>query len=75
MIIRSGLPPGVSANCVCGYGHRGGTGNATDTSLPERCVVRVLEGRKQQGRKPKHMIIDSGTELTSHDLAIRCLKC
>jgi putative transposase len=36
-----------------------------DTSLPGRCVVRVLEGRKQQGRKPKHMIFDNGTEFTS----------
>jgi putative transposase len=45
-----------------------------DTSLPGRCVVRVLEGRKQQGRKPKHMIVDNGTEFTSHDLAIRCFE-
>jgi putative transposase len=30
-----------------------------DTSLPGLRVVRVLEGRKQQGRKPKHMIIDN----------------
>jgi putative transposase len=36
-----------------------------DTSLPGLRVVRVLEGRKQQGRKPKHMIIDNGTEFTS----------
>ena len=35
-----------------------------DTSLPGRRVVRVLEGRKQQGRKPKPMIIDNGTGFT-----------
>ena len=45
-----------------------------DTSLPGLRVVRVLEGRKQQGRKPKHMIVDNGTEFTSHDLAIRCFE-
>jgi putative transposase len=39
-----------------------------DTSLPGLRVVRVLEGRKQQGRKPKHMIIDNGTEFTSQVL-------
>jgi putative transposase len=43
-----------------------------DTSLPGLRVVRVLERRKQQGQKPKNMIIDNGTEFTSHDLAIRC---
>jgi putative transposase len=31
-----------------------------DTSLPGLRVVRVLEGLKQQGRKPKYMIIDNG---------------
>ena len=36
-----------------------------DTSLPGLRVVRVLEGLKEQGRKPKHMIIDNGTEFTS----------
>jgi len=36
-----------------------------DTSLPGLRVVRVLEGLKQQGRKPKYMIIDNGAEFTS----------
>ena len=36
-----------------------------DTSLPGLRVVRVLEGLKAQGRKPKHMTIDNGTEFTS----------
>src|SRR5512146_1768442 len=36
-----------------------------DTTLPGLRVVRVLEGLKVQGRKPKHMTIDNGTEFTS----------
>ena len=36
-----------------------------DTSLPGARVVRVLEGLKQQGRKPEVIVIDNGTEFTS----------
>jgi hypothetical protein len=36
------------------------------TPRPQR--ENLLEGRKQQGRKPKHMIIDNGTEFTSQVL-------
>jgi putative transposase len=39
-----------------------------DTCLPGLRVVRVLEGLKAQGRKPKHIIIDNGTEFTSQVL-------
>ena len=35
-----------------------------NTSLPGPCVVRLLEGRKQQGQKPKHIIIDDGMEFS-----------
>ena len=36
-----------------------------DTSLPGERVVRVLEGRKQQGRKPEVIVIDKGPEFIS----------
>lgn len=36
-----------------------------DTSLPGARVVRVLEGRKQQGRKPEAIVIDNGPEFIS----------
>jgi len=36
-----------------------------DTSLPGARVVRVLEERKQQGRKPEAMVIDNGPEFIS----------
>jgi putative transposase len=39
-----------------------------DTSLPGARVVRVLEGLKARGRKPKHILIDNGTEFTSQIL-------
>jgi len=36
-----------------------------DTSLPGLRVVRVLEGLKQQGRKPEAIVIDNGPEFIS----------
>ena len=36
-----------------------------DTSLPGARVVRVLEGLKQQGRKPEVIVIDNGPEFVS----------
>ncbi len=39
-----------------------------DTSLPGARVVRVLDDLKAQGRKPKHLLIDNGTEFTSQVL-------
>ena len=36
-----------------------------DTSLPGQRVVRVLEGLKQQGRKPGAIVIDNGPEFVS----------
>jgi putative transposase len=36
-----------------------------DTSLPGTRVVRVLEGLKQQGRKPEAIVIDNGPEFVS----------
>ena len=36
-----------------------------DTSLPGARVVRVLEGLKQQGRKPEGIVIDNGPEFVS----------
>jgi putative transposase len=36
-----------------------------DTSLPGVRVVRVLEGLKQQGRKPEMIVIDNGPEFVS----------
>ena len=36
-----------------------------DTSLPGERVKRVLEGRKQQGRKPEAIVIDNGPEFIS----------
>jgi transposase InsO family protein len=36
-----------------------------DTSLPGARVVRVLEGMKQQGRKPEAIVIDNGPEFVS----------
>jgi putative transposase len=36
-----------------------------DTSLPGVRVVRVLEGLKQQGRKPEVIVIDNGPEFVS----------
>jgi len=36
-----------------------------DTSLPGARVVRVLEQRKQQGRKPERIVIDNGPEFVS----------
>jgi len=36
-----------------------------DTSLPGMRVVRVLEGLKQQGRKPEMIVIDNGPEFIS----------
>ena len=36
-----------------------------DTSLPGARVVRVLEGLKQQGRKPEAIVIDNGPEFVS----------
>jgi putative transposase len=54
--------------------HREALEIEVDSSLPGLRVVRVLEGRKQQGQKPKHMITDNGTEFAGHDLAIRCFE-
>jgi putative transposase len=39
-----------------------------DTSLPGARVVRVLDELKARGRKPKHLLIDNGTEFTSRVL-------
>ncbi len=36
-----------------------------DTSLPGARVVRVLEGLKEQGRKPEVIVIDNGPEFVS----------
>ena len=36
-----------------------------DTSLPGARVVRMLEGLKQQGRKPEMIVIDNGPEFVS----------
>ncbi len=36
-----------------------------DTSLPGERVKRVLEGLKQQGRKPEAIVIDNGPEFIS----------
>jgi hypothetical protein len=38
-----------------------------DTSLPGMRVVRVLEGLKQQGRKPEVIVIDNGPEFVNLD--------
>jgi putative transposase len=54
-------------NLMDGF-HREALEIEVDTSLPGARVVRVLEELKARGRKPRHIIIDNGTEFTSQVL-------
>src|SRR5260370_3725331 len=54
-------------NLMDGF-HREALEIEVDTSLPGARVVRGLEELKARGRKPRHIIIDNGTEFTSQVL-------